>query len=824
MSLFWNDIKYAFRQLRQRPAFSAVVILILALGIGATTAIFSVLEAFLLRPLPYPDSGQLVSVHCEMPGTGRMNIGMSVPEFEDLRDNSGIFEELSMIFPMHGNLTGVDRPRRVEAMAVSPSYFRLLGASAMLGRTFGEEEQKVKTWAEGCVLSYGAWKRCFGGDPEVLEHKFWMDYDTYRVIGVMPPGFRHPGRTLTSDVDVWFTGGMRVAPFGAEPNRNRRIIPGIIGRLRADVTLAQAQSRTQGFAETTRRQFPDAYPSDCGWTPCLEPLQQYLVGNIQAVLWLLFAAVVLVLLICCATLANLLLVRASGRHQELAIRCSLGASRAGIARQLIIESLILSFGGGVVSLALAAWLPQVIVSLAPVDLPQINVVTLNGHVLAFALLAVFLTGLLSGLIPALQATRIDLVTNLKDGSRGAGTAAATQRLHAWFAGGQVALSLILLVGSGLLLKSFWNALRIDPGFDTRGVVTAGMWLPPPTDPNALQTYRSHANRTTLMREMLRRIQTLPGVQDAAIGTGSCLPLSGNLRNATLTIEGTTSSTGAAPRALLSTVTPDYFHTLGIRLLQGRFFTETDQDDTRVALVNRAAAARFWGGQNPVGRRLALGTRDNPQWWSIVGIVDNVKTGGLDVPDEPHIYLPAYQQSGLGLTVFLRTSGRAGSWEEYLCREVQAIDPDLPVFSVRSLEDVMAGSLTQRRFTVLLTGAFAAVAFLLAGLGIYGVVALTVSHRTQEMGVRLALGAQPYQLAGLVLRRGLVITACGIGVGLVAAVVLVRLIKDMLFATNPWDLFTFSSVMVLLTAVSLLACWIPARRAAKVDPMEALRCE
>ncbi len=824
MNTLINDIKYSFRQLIKNPGFTMTAILVLTLGIGATTAIFTVLEAFLLRPLPYPNPGQLVSVHCEMPGTGRMNIGTSVPEFEDLRDNSDIFEELSMVFPMHGNLTGVDRPRRVEAMAVSPSYFRLLGASAMLGRTFGKEEQKVTTWAEGCVLSYGAWKRCFGGEPDVLERRFWMDYDTYRVIGVMPPGFRHPGRTLTSNVDVWFTGGMRVAPFGIEPNRGRRIIPGIIGRLNVGVSLAQAQSRLQGFAEETRRQFPDSYPAQSGWTPRLESLQGRLVGSIRPVLWLLFAAVVLVLLVCCATLANLLLIRAAGRQQEMAVRCNLGASRVDIARHFIMESLVLALAGGIAGLALAAWLPQLIVSMAPIDLPQINSVTLNGHVLAFTLLAVFFTGLFSGLIPAIQACRFDLVTHLKDGGRGTGTVIAAHRLHAWFASAQVALSLILLVGCGLLLKSFWNALQVDPGFKARGVITAGIWLPPPTDPNARQTYFDHTNRATLIRELVRRTQALPGVEDAAVGTGSSLPLGQGLAITSLTLEGMASPTGTAPRARLSTVTPDYFRTLGIRLLRGRVFNATDEGDNRVAVVNKAAAARFWSGQNPVGLRLALGAQAESQWWTIVGVVDNVKTEGLDLPDEPHVYLSAYQRSNLGLTVFLRTIVPSASWEESLCREIQAIDPDLPIFSVRSLEDVVAGSLTQRRFTVMLIGAFAAMAFLLAALGIYGVVSLTVSRRTREMGVRLALGAQTRHLTTLVLRRGLCITACGMGVGLIGVVVLVRMIRGMLFDTGPWDPLTFISIVALLTTATLLACWIPARRAAKTDPMEALRYE
>jgi len=824
MNTLPNDIQYAFRQLAKNPGFALMAVLTLALGIGATTAIFSVVEAFLLRDLPYPDPGRLVNVQCELPGAGRMNVGTSVPEFEDLRDRTGVFEELSMVFPMHGNLTGVDKPQRVEALAVSPSYFRLLGASAAIGRTFAEEEEKALGWAEGCVLSYGAWQRYFGEDPAALGRKFWMDYDTYRVIGVMPPDFRHPGRTLTSAVDVWFTGGMRTPPFSQVPQRDRRVIPGMIGRLKPGMTFAEAQARLDGFAAEERRQFPEAYPADGRWTPRMQPLHRDLVGDVRPVLWMLFGAVALVLLICCATLANLLLVRAAGRRPELAIRYSLGASRSAVVRQLLVESLLLALSGGIGGMALAWWLPQVVVAMAPVNLPQVNEVTLNGNVLAFSLAVSLVTGVLFGLIPALKASRFNLVTSLKEGGRGTGSGAASQRLRASFAGSQVALSLMLLAGGGLLLKSFWNALQVDPGFDSSRVVAAGIWLPPPTDQKARQTYRSHPNRTVFVREVLRRMHALPGVEDVAVGTGSSLPLTGEWNASPFTAEGRTDATGAAPTAMISSVTPDYFRTLGIPLRNGRVFTDADNGENRVALVNKAAALRFWAGQNAVGRRVALGTRDKPEWWIIVGVVGNVKTEGLDAPDVPHIYLPVYQRSGLRLTVFLRTAGGGASWEEPIRREIQAIDPELPIFAVRSLEEMVERSLAQRRFAVFVVGAFAVVALVLAGLGVYGVVALTVTHRAQEMGLRMALGAQRSHIIGLVLRQGLGVTACGIGAGLAGAAGLTLAIRGMLFNTNPLDPLTFGCIVALLAAVALLACWIPARRAAKVDPIVALKCE
>jgi len=819
-----NHLRFALRQFAKAPGFTAIAIATLALGIGASSAVFSVVETFLLRPLPYRAPQQLVSVQCEQPGLGRTNVGTSVPELEDLRDRAGAFAEISMVFPMNGNLTGVAQPQRVEAMAVSPNFFRLLGASPLLGRTFGPEEEKVTGWAEGCVLSYAAWQKYFGGDPGALERKIWLDYDTYRIVGVMPPGFRHPGRTLSTDADVWFTGGMRAAPFTAVPQRARRNIPGMIARLADGLDAAGAQARLEDFAAGLRRQFPGDYPADGRWAPRIQPLQRSLVGEVRPVLWLLFGAVSLVLLICCATLANLLLVRASGRRQELAVRCALGASRGAVMRQLLTESLLLAFAGGLGGLVLAWWLPPLIVELAPVSLPRVNDLTINGNVLAFAFAVSAATGVAFGLVPAWQAVRFDLVSSLKEGSRDGGVGRGAQRLRAGFAAAQVALSLMLLAGGGLLLKSLWQALQTDPGFRPDNLVVAGLWLPPPSDPKARQTYRSQPNRNLLVREMQRRLHALPGVEDVAVGTGQCVPFAAEWNTAAFTVEDANTGSGAAPAAVFSSVSPGYFRTLGVRLLRGRAFTEGDDGDNRVVLVNQAAARRYWPDADPVGRRIATGPANAPAWWTVVGVVANVKTAGLDTADAPQIYQSVYQRSGMSVAVFLRATGSAATLAGPLRREIQAIDKDLPVFAVRPMDDVMARSLAQRRFATVIVGAFATVALLLAGLGVYGVVALTVAQRTREIGVRVALGAERRHIVSLVLRQGARVMLAGVVAGLAGAAAMTRVLRAMLFETSPVDPFTFATVVAVLVAVALLACWLPARRATRVSPAVALRSE
>jgi len=816
-----RDVRHGARVLRANPGFSAVAITMLALGIGASTAVFSLVETILLRPLPYRDPGELAQVNFAVGREGTTNIGCSVPELDDLA-RSGLFTDVSMVFPMDGNLTGVAQPQRIEALAVSPNYFHLLGVAPLLGRTFGEEEAGVPGWAQGCVLSHAAWMNYFGGDPAVLGQKFYMDYDTYRVIGVMPPRFRHPGRTLGADVDVWFTGGLRTMPFTPEPVRNYRIIPGVMARLAPGLTPAAAQARLDEFAARVRAGFPQDYKPDEWWTPRVRALQATLVGEVRSTIWLLFGAVLLVLLICCATVANLLLVRALSRRPEMAVRCALGASRGVIVRQLIVESLLIAAAGGLGGLLLAWTLPPALLALAPTAVPHLNEVALNGSVLGFTLLVSIGTGLVFGLVPALRATKFDLVPDLAAGGRTAGATRATQRWRLTLVAAQVAWSMMLLVGAGLLLRSFWQAWQTNPGFDPHHVLTGRIWLPPPTDPAARQAYLKHENRVTLIRELVGRLGGLPGVESAAIGTE--LPLAAWTHDTGLTIDAGGDQAVQRGGAVVRSVTTDYFRTLRIPLLGGRGFDNGDDGRNAVALVNATAVARFWPGQNPVGRRVGFNAGDQVAWCTIVGVVGNVKAGGLDGPDHPQVYLPVAQESALGLAFCLRTNGAESALLDAVRREIHAADPDLPVYAVSTMDELMARSLASRRFVAVVIGAFAGVSLLLAGLGLYGVIALTVTQRRREIGVRIALGATPGEVAGLVLRQGISVAAIGIGAGALGGLVTTLAIRGLLFQTRPLDPVTWIGITSLLFVAALVACWLPARQAARVDPIIALRCE
>lgn len=816
-----RDLRYGLRVLRGNSGFSAVAIATLALGIGASTAVFSLVEAVLLRPLPYRNAAELVQVEFGLARDGVPNIGCSVPELDDL-GRSGIFTDVSMVFPMDGNLTGVAQPQRVEALAVSPNYFRLLGVAPSLGRTFGDEEASVPGWAQGCVLSHSAWMNYFGGDPAVVGRKFYMDYDTFRVIGVMPPDFRHPGRTNATDVDVWFTGGLKTPPFTPTPQRGYRIIPGVIGRLAAGLAPAAAQTRLEEFAARIRGDFPRDYNSAERWTPRVRELQAMLVGEVRGSLWLLFGAVLLVLFICCATVANLMLVRSLARRPEMAVRCALGGSRGAIVQQLVVESLVIALLGGLGGMLLAWALPPVLLALAPVSLPHVNHVAVNGAVLGFAALISLGTGLVFGLIPALRATKFDLVPDLAAGGRAGGATRATQRWRLTLVAAQVAWSMMLLAGAGLLLRSFWQAWQTHPGFEPRQVLTGRIWLPPPTDPQARQAYLKHENRVALIRELVRRFHGLPGVENAAIGTE--LPLAATVNSSDIAIDAMTGTAPERRAAVVSSVTPDYFATLRILLERGRGFDDADDGRNPVALVNQAAAKQFWPGQDPVGRRVGRRWGEQVNWCTIVGVVGNVKAGGLDGPDYAQIYLPAAQESSLGLAFCIRSTVTSPALLEAVRSEIHAVDPDLPIYAVSTMDALVARSLTSRRFLATVIGGFAGISLLLAALGIYGVTALTVTQRRREIGVRLALGASRRQVAALVLRQGVWVAAIGIGAGALGGLVATLAVRGLLFQTHPLDPFTWVAIVLLLFTVAVLACWLPARQAARVDPITALRYE
>jgi putative ABC transport system permease protein len=814
----WRDFRHAARLLRRNPSFTTIAVLTLALGVGGSTSIFSLVDSVLLRPLPYSDPGQLVSIKDDLRGLNLQDVGMSQPEFEDLRDRSGMFAGISVAWPISANLTGGDRPERVEALAVSPSYFTMLGAAPQIGRIFGAQD-RTDGFAEAAILSDGLWRRLYGASRWALGKQIRLDNDLYTIVGVMPPAFRHPGRTVQSAVDVWITAGFRAEPFPNPPVRAVRMLPGAIGRLRPGLAPAQAQQQEEAFATALRAEYPKEYPAKAGWIPRITPLQADLTGNVRNTLLVVFGAVVCVLLICCVSIANLMVAKAIGRQREMAVRRAMGAPWNDLVRQFLAESLTIAAIGGGVGWALAVFLAPVLPRLVPMELP-VSEIAVNGPVLWFALASTVLTGAVFGLAPVLPMMQMSIVGSLRDGSRGSTMGSAHSRLRAVLVVSEVAFSMILMFAAGLLLHSFWNLTRLDPGFEPKRAVVANLWLPRPND-TAQFKYGNAAVRRAFMREVLRRARTIPGVEAAAFGIGSSTPMMGFNKGQFLP-EGSNAPPGERPIAQNTSVTPEFFRALGIRLLEGRVFTETDEGENLVAVVDETLARRIWPGQSAVGKRIGFGAA--PQWATIVGVVGTIKSAGLEAPDAPHLYISAYQRSGIAMTVFVRTAGGAAGTVEALRREVQAVDPDLPVFGARTMEEVVAQSFAQRRFQLQMIGAFAGVALLLAALGIYGVTAYWVSQRTQEIGIRIALGAGGGTVIRMVLRQGMLLTAWGIAVGIACALPFGRLLRSLLFGAEFFDPATFAGVAALLAATALAACYLPARRATRVDPMRALRSE
>ena len=818
-----HDLRYAARMLRNKPGFTAVAIITLALGIGANTAIFSVVEAVLLRPLPFPKPENIVMLRDDLTGRQTENVGLSVDELKDFQERSGVFEEVSALWPIDANLTGSDRPERVEALGVSPNYFSLLGASARLGRVFGPQDQ-APGFAEGVVISDGLWRRLFGSDPNVLGRKVYVDSDLYTIVGVMPPGFRHPGQTLRKEVELWATAGFAANPFGP-PVRKQRILPGAMGRIKPELTVPQAQARLDSFVANLRQEFPEDYPAETGWTVKLLPAREALVGNVQTTLLVLLAAVGLVLLIGCVNIANLMLARSSARQREMAIRLAMGAGRGRLIRQLLTESLLLSFMGGAAALLMVASLKNLLLGLVPAATPRLNEVGVNAGVLLFVFLISALTGLLFGLIPALQASRPELIENLKEGSQGAGSLGRHHRFRSALVVIEFALSLVLMIGAGLLLRSFGRLLEVNPGFDSSGVLLARIWLPVPNNPER-DPYRPPAKRAAFIKEVLRRTSALPGVQYAAIGNGGSVPLLDQNNPGVFTIEDQPADDANLPRTRFSAVSADYFRVLRTPLVRGRFFEPGDDQQTpRVALIDEALAQRFFPNSDPIGRHVRPGPRDsNAPWLTITGVVGNIKSDGFDQPDQPHLYFSILQNPGYAMAVYLRTEGNPAGLTPALRQQVQAVDPNLPLFGEQTMDDLVSASLAQRRFAMQVVGLFGVLALFLAGIGIYGVMAYSVTQRTREIGIRLALGASTRSILGWLLRQGMRLTVIGVGAGLLGALALTRLLRRLLFGIAPTDVVTYAGLTLLLAAVALLACYIPARRATKVDPLVALRYE
>jgi len=823
-----SNLRYAARRLRRSPGFTTVAILTLALGIGANVAAFTVVRAVLLNPLPYPHPEQLVRVFDDLRGSDSRDVGMSAPELWDLRDKSDLFQDLSAVWPTDANVTGGDHPERIELLATSTSYFRMLAARPQLGRLYTQNDEQ-QGFIDGVVLSDGFWRRTFGGDPNAIGRKIRLDSDLYTIIGVMPPEFRHPGRSLASEVDGWTAAGFNALPFPAPALRSLRMLPGAMGRLKPGLTLQQAQARLNAFSGQLSRQYPNDYPAPARWALRLVPVEEDLVGNMRTELFVLFGAVAFVLLISCVNLANLLLARSAGRQREIAVRLALGAGKARLIGQLLAESILLSAVSGAVALSTVALMKTSLLKLAPPDLPRVNEIALSPGVLLFAFFVSILTGVIFGLVPAWQTVRPNQAGNLREGSRGSGSSKHQIRISRLLVASEIALSLVLLIGAGLLLRSFRNLLEVRPGFEPHRLLTAKIWLPFPNDP-AEDAYRVTEKRAAFYQEVLRRVSGLAGVEQAAVGSAASLPMNSTSRNQSIfIIENRATESERVPVAEVASVSSSYFDVLKIPLKRGRVFTELDNSKgQRVAVVNEALARQYWPNADPVGQRIKLGSgrtlRNGAADLTIVGVVGDIRSDGFDTASAPRIYVSEPQAPAYGSVVYLRTADDPGVLGQAIRREVQAVDPGVPVFAIRTMDDVVARTLAARRFALELLGVFAAVAFLLAAIGIYGVMAYTFSRRIGEIGLRMALGAQRSDILKIVLGEGARMVVFGVAAGLIGSAMLTRFLQTMLFEIKPTDPITFGVLTALLVSVALLACLIPAQRATRVDPLMALRHE
>jgi putative ABC transport system permease protein len=807
-----QDVRYAGRVLRKSPGFTAVAVVTLALGIGASTAIFSIVNAVLLNPLPFAEPERLVMIYGKFLSYSQSNMSVSVPEFVDCRERTSSFAQLAAYDDFSANLTAAaGEPERVEALAVTPELFAVLQAAPLYGRVFlPEEAQEGRD--DVVIISHELWQRRFAADPNAVGQQVIVNGRNHTVVGVMPQGFAFPQRTRLWK-PLWFP-----AEQYAPDWRGSRGLT-VISRLKPNVSLAVAQAEVDQLAAQLTGEYPRNYESR-GYRISLVPLLADLVGETRKGLLVLLGAVAFVTLIACANVANLLLARGAGRRQEIAVRLALGARRGRIVRQLLTESLLLAGLGGALGLLLATWGVDLLLSFAPQDLPRLHEVRLDGRVLAFTFAVALLTGVLFGLAPALATSGADLNETLKEGRRGATGGARRLRLRRAFVITEVALALVLLVGAGLLLKSFWRLQGVDPGFNADGVLTMRLMLP-------FEIYQKPAQRSAFYRQILERINAVPGVE--AAGAAAHLPLRQGGMSGTISAENSAVGPNDLPVEVdWNWVTPDYFKTMEIALLGGRAFTEADTEGAaRVAIIDESFARTFFPNQDPVGKRLKRGKLDSTRpWMTIIGVVRQVHSHRLEAAAREQVYFPFYQDpSPYNMSLIARTSAAGAlSLSLDVRSAIQSVDPNQPVFDVFTLRQVVGDSMAERRFSMLLMAVFAAVALTLAAVGIYGVMAYAVAQRTHEIGIRVALGATAGSILRLIVGQGMALTLTGVGIGLLAALALTRLLASLLYSVSATDPLTFAVIALLLTGVALLACWLPARRATKVDPMVALRYE
>ena len=803
-------LRYAIRRLLHEPGFSAVVVATLALGIGANTAIFSIVNEVLLRPLPYADPDRLVTLNHYYSNLDGLEASFAVPSYRDVRERMRIFEAFAVSQPWNVNLTGRGQPEQLIGAKATAEYFKVFGVAPLYGRTFaaGEDQPGHEKVA---VLSYGFWQRSFGSDPSVIGRKLLLDGEPYDVIGVMPATFHN---FFNRETEVWAPAVFQPEQYG-DDRRTSEFLDAA-GRLESGVSVEQAERQVTAFADGLKRDFPDLYADR--WTITTKSLNEMSTRRLRTALLVLAGAVGFVLLIACANIANLLLARAASRSREVAVRAAIGATRGDLVRQLLAESVILSLVGAVAGLAIAYGAVQALLATVPVDLLRVEQVRIDGVVLLFTLALALLTGVVFGIAPAISATRTDLNDALRDGTRTAGEHRG-RWLRRSLVVAEVALSLTLLVGAGLLIKSFARLQGVDPGFDPDNILTMSISLP-------RAKYQTPESRTAFFESARQRLAQLPGV--TGVGATSNMPFGGNWSTSSFSVEGYQPPEGQpGPWGDTRVVTPGYHEAMRIELLRGRHLTAADREGAaRVVVVDDEMVRRYWADSDPLGKRISFGdpTRPDAQWITVVGVVRHTAHEGLDAERRVQLYF-AHQQLPLPqMTFAVRSSGDPSAQVSAVRAAVLEIDPDQPIASVRVMHSMMDAALGQRKLSMYLLGTFAGLAVLLAAIGIYGVMSFDVTRRSQEIGVRMALGAARSSVLALVMKQGLALAVLGVVLGMLGALALTRVIESQLFGVPRNDPATFAAVALGLTMVAAVATLVPALRAIRLDPVRALRYE
>jgi putative ABC transport system permease protein len=816
-----QDLRYGLRTLRKSPAFTVIALFTLALGIGANTAIFSIVNAVLLKPLPFPESEKLMFMTSAFENHGvTKNFSTSYADFLDWRATAKSFTAMASYHQDSFTLAGLDQPLHVSGETVSGDFFSILETQPLLGRGFNRDEEKPGTRV--VVLGHELWQSAFHGDREIIGHAITLDKQSYTVVGVMPAGFAFPldadppklWRTLAIDSE---TKDPKNSPAATSPEQRGAHFLQVVGRLKPDVTMERAREEMNVIARGLAAQYPDTnkkFPS-VGLTTELE----HMVGNTRSRMVILLISVGVVLLIACLNVANLLLVRASRRNREIALRAALGAKRIRVVRQMLTESIVLGLGGAFIGIPFAMWSLKIFIALNAQNLPRIQNAGLDGNVLLFTAGIALLTSFVFGLVPALRTSSPNLTEFMKEG-RGTTASGSHQRIRGALVVMETAGGLVLLVVAGLLLRSFHRLLSVDPGLNPKSALTLVLDLP--------ETKYNDQQQMDFYTQLLSRLRNLPGVVSA--GAITPLPLSGNNAMITFQIEGHPVPKAEEPAADIATISPEFFKTMNIPLLRGRDFTERDDSKSPgVVIVNEAFAHKYFPNDDPLGKHITPGASNSgkPPVREIIAVVGNVKSRSLEVEDLPAYYIPATQLNFGSMTVCLRTSVDPHSVISAVRNAVSSMDPDLPLYDIKTMEEYLAASVATQRFNAMLLEAFAGLALLLTGIGLYGVIAYPVAQRTHEIGVRMTLGASRSQVVQMVLKSGLQLTGIGVAVGLVLSLIAARFatsFSNLLFGIKPTDLVTFAAVVGMVTIVSLLACYIPAYRASKVDPMIALRYE